>query len=50
MRTWDKNEGSLIFLYKLQTTGDECNTIMLGGGSVSLQSMARGVYIFFKKR
>ena len=50
MRTWDKTEGCLIFLYKFQTTGDECNSIMLGGGSVSLQSMARGVYICFEKK
>lgn len=49
LRTWDRNGGSLIFLDKLQTTDDECNTIMLDGGSGSFQRMSRGVSICFKK-
>jgi hypothetical protein len=49
MRAWDKKEGFSIFLDKLQTTDDKRNTIMLDGGSVSLQSKNRGISISIKK-
>ena len=50
MRMWDRNQGSIIFLRKLQTEDDRRNRVMLDGGSVTLQGKTRGIFVCRRTR